>query len=237
MDPAIRLADISKTFFRDNDRKNGDEPEGVPVLKSITLDIAKGEFVSLQGTSGSGKSTLLHIIGLLDRPTSGLYHLLGNDTAALDDDHLSDLRNKNLGFVFQSFYLIPYATALENVVLPGLYSRKPQAELTARARTLLEQVGLADRMHFKPARLSGGQQQRVAMARAMLNEPDIILADEPTGQLDSITSGEIIKLFKQVNESGTTIILVTHDEHVAAQAQRIVRIHDGRVVEDKPTGA
>ncbi|WP_419786246.1 ABC transporter ATP-binding protein [Pseudodesulfovibrio sp.] len=237
MGPAIHLTEISKTFFRENERKNGDPAEGITVLKSITLDVAQGEFVSLQGTSGSGKSTLLHIIGLLDRPTSGAYQLLGNDTATLDDDHLSDLRNKNLGFVFQSFYLIPYATALENVVLPGLYSGKSQAELTARAKELLEQVGLADRMNFKPASLSGGQQQRVAMARALLNKPDIILADEPTGQLDSTTSGEIIKLFTQVHASGTTIVLVTHDENVAAQAQRIIRIHDGRIVEDKQTGA
>ena len=236
MEPAIHLADVTKTFFQEQERKNGDETPGITVLKSITLDVSPGEFVSLQGTSGSGKSTLLHVIGLLDCPTSGDYRLLGNDTAALDDDHLSDLRNKALGFVFQSFYLIPYATALENVTLPGLYSRTPLAELTARAQHLLEQVGLADRMHFKPSRLSGGQQQRVAMARAMLNNPEIILADEPTGQLDSTTSGEIIKLFRQVNESGTTIVLVTHDEHVAAQAGRIVKLHDGRIVEDVKTG-
>jgi len=233
MDPAISLADVSKTFLQEH--KEDGHP-GITVLRSITLDIQPGEFVSLQGTSGSGKSTLLHIIGLLDRATTGSYRILGQDVTALDDDHLSDLRNKALGFVFQSFYLVPYATALENVALPGLYSHTPRAELDARARQLLEQVGLADRMHFKPARLSGGQQQRVAMARALLNHPDIILADEPTGQLDSTTSGEIIKLFKQVNETGTTIVLVTHDEHVAAQAGRIVKLHDGRIVEDTRTG-
>lgn len=232
MDSAIHLTEITKTFFRNVDQRDNGEEAGIQVLKGISLDINKGEFVSLQGTSGSGKSTLLHIIGLLDRPTAGVYQLLGQDTATLDDDRQSDLRNQALGFVFQSFYLIPYATALENVILPGLYSGKPRAELHARAQLLLEQVGLADRMHFNPSRLSGGQQQRVAMARAMLNEPDIILADEPTGQLDSTTSREIIKLFQTVHETGTTLILVTHDEEVAAEAQRIVKLSDGVIVED-----
>ena len=234
MDPAIHLADITKTFLQDEGKQ--DETRGIKVLKGISLDVARGEFVSLQGTSGSGKSTLLHIIGLLDRPTSGIYQLLGRDAAGLDDDQQSDLRNNTLGFVFQSFYLIPYATALENVALPGLYSNMPRSEINARARSLLEQVGLADRMHFKPSRLSGGQQQRVAMARAMLNDPDIILADEPTGQLDSTTSGEIIKLFETVNQNGTTIVLVTHDEDVAKQAGRIVRLNDGVIVEDVKVG-
>ena len=234
MDPAIHLADITKTFLQDEGKQ--DETRGIKVLKGISLDVARGEFVSLQGTSGSGKSTLLHIIGLLDRPTSGIYQLLGRDAAGLDDDQQSDLRNNALGFVFQSFYLIPYATALENVALPGLYSNMPRSEINARARSLLEQVGLADRMHFKPSRLSGGQQQRVAMARAMLNDPDIILADEPTGQLDSTTSGEIIKLFQTVNQNGTTIVLVTHDEDVAKQAGRIVRLNDGVIVEDVKVG-
>lgn len=230
--PAIRLADITKTFLQHAEKKNGDETPGVEVLKGITLDIDQGEFVALQGTSGSGKSTLLHIIGLLDRPTSGIYELLGSNAATLDDDRQSDLRNLSLGFVFQSFYLIPYATALENVILPGLYSGKPRAELQQRAESLMEQVGLADRMDFKPSSLSGGQQQRVAMARAMLNEPHIILADEPTGQLDSATSTEIMKLFHTVHESGRTIVLVTHDEDVAKEAGRIIKLHDGRIVED-----
>ena len=235
MDPAIHLADISKTFLQNEGKQDGEQP-GIQVLKSISLDVARGEFVSLQGTSGSGKSTLLHIIGLLDRPTSGTYQLLGQNAAVLDDDQQSDLRNNALGFVFQSFYLIPYATALENVALPGLYSGKPTSEINARARSLLEQVGLADRMHFKPSRLSGGQQQRVAMARAMLNDPDIILADEPTGQLDSNTSSEIIKLFQTVHQNGTTIVLVTHDENVAEQAGRIIRLNDGVIVEDVQVG-
>lgn len=230
--PAISLSEINKTFFQGAEKRNSDDDAGIEVLKSITLDVAPGEFVALQGTSGSGKSTLLHIIGLLDRPTSGVYRLLGQDAASLNDDAQSDLRNLALGFVFQSFYLIPYATALENVILPGLYSGKPRAELVAHAESLLDQVGLADRMDFRPSRSSGGQQQRVAMARALLNEPQIILADEPTGQLDSSTSIEIMKLFHSVHEAGQTLVLVTHDEDVAKEAGRIVRLHDGRIVED-----
>ncbi|MBG0791774.1 MAG: ABC transporter ATP-binding protein [Desulfovibrionaceae bacterium] len=233
---AIALEDITRTFSG----QAGDGPDsgdqGIPVLKGITLDVESGAFVALQGTSGSGKSTLLHIIGLLDRPTSGSYFLHGEDVSTLDDDHRSDLRNRSLGFVFQSFYLIPYATALENVILPGLYSGKPRTELTARAENIMERMGLADRMNFRPSRLSGGQQQRVAMARALLNEPRIVLADEPTGQLDSTTSGEIIKLFHSVHESGTTIVLVTHDEEVAREADRIIRLQDGRIAEDVKTG-
>ncbi|WFS62234.1 ABC transporter ATP-binding protein [Pseudodesulfovibrio thermohalotolerans] len=229
MTSAISLDGITKTFFQG---KDDETRPGIEVLKGITLDVASGEFIALQGTSGSGKSTLLHIIGLLDRPTAGTYHLLGHDTSHLDDDQQSDLRNKALGFVFQSFYLISYATALENVILPGLYSGRPRSELVVRAESLLDRVGLADRMNFKPSRLSGGQQQRVAMARAMLNKPRILLADEPTGQLDSTTSGDIMKLFHDVHDAGQTIVLVTHDEDVASEAGRIIRLHDGRIAED-----
>jgi putative ABC transport system ATP-binding protein len=205
---------------------------GVEVLSDISLTVRAGEFLALQGTSGSGKSTLLHLLGLLDTPTAGSYRLLGRDVSRLDDDERSRLRNTALGFVFQSFYLVPYATALENVMLPGMYADLPQAELRARALDLLDKVGLADRVNFKPANLSGGQQQRVAMARALLNRPRLILADEPTGQLDSATSAEIMRLFAQINASGATVILVTHDEHVAEQTRRIIRISDGRIVSD-----
>jgi putative ABC transport system ATP-binding protein len=228
-------ADNGMTNGMTNDMTNGmanGAGEGVEVLSDITLCIKRGEFVALQGTSGSGKSTLLHLLGLLDRPTSGTYRLLGRDVSGLDDDELSRLRNTALGFVFQSFYLVPYATALENVLLPGMYSGLPQAELRQRALSLLDRVGLADRVHFKPANLSGGQQQRVAMARALLNDPELILADEPTGQLDSATSQEIMRLFAQVNETGTSIVLVTHDEAVAGKAGRVIRLADGHIIAD-----
>lgn len=230
VDVAIHMRDMTRTFWQEPEQEGG-ERRGVKVLKGISLDIASGEFVALQGTSGSGKSTLLQLMGLLDQPTSGSFTLMGHDVAGLDDDDRSDLRNCCLGFVFQSFYLIPYATALENVILPGLYSGRPRSEMRSRAVSLLERVGLGDRMDFKPSSLSGGQQQRVAMARALVNEPDIILADEPTGQLDSATSEEIMELFLDVNSTGKTIVLVTHDEAVAAGAQRTIHLKDGRIAD------
>lgn len=220
-DTVIRLTDIGKIFSQ------GGAP--VEVLKGISLDIAVGEFIALLGTSGSGKSTLMHILGLLDRPTAGSYLLGGQDVAQLDDDRLSELRNQMIGFIFQSFYLIPYVSARENVMLPGLYSRTAGRKLKARAEELLALVGLADRMEFKPSQLSGGQQQRVAIARALVNDPQVLLADEPTGQLDSKTSVEILELLSDINRQGRTVILVTHDQQTAAYAQRRIVLDDGRI--------
>ncbi len=202
------------------------------VLKPVNLSIGYGEFIAIEGASGSGKSTLLHILGLLDRPSRGEYFVQGRNTAGLSDDDLSDLRNETLGFVFQSFYLIPYATALDNVLLPGTYSHISGRVLKERALRLMDLVGLSDRLDFIPAKLSGGQQQRVAIARALLNEPAVILADEPTGQLDSSTGREIMDLFSSIHQTGTTIIVVTHDTKVAACAQRRIHIHDGHIVKD-----
>ncbi|GFK95686.1 putative ABC transporter ATP-binding protein YknY [Fundidesulfovibrio magnetotacticus] len=219
--PLIRLEQATKTYHLGDVETH--------VLRGVDLDIGSGEFVALQGPSGSGKSTLLHIIGLLDRPSSGRYLLRGQDVSQLDDDALSGLRNRLIGFVFQSFYLIPYASALDNVLLPGLYGDRPGHELRERAAHLLEQVGLGDRMRHKPSQLSGGQQQRVALARSLLNDPDLILADEPTGQLDSATSAEIMALLAQVNAQGKTIVVVTHDEETASHAKRRVLVLDGRI--------
>ncbi len=217
----IRLADIGKSFSQ------GGAP--VEVLKGISLDIAVGEFIALLGTSGSGKSTLMHILGLLDRPSAGSYLLNGQDVAQLADDHLSELRNRMIGFIFQSFYLIPYVSARENVMLPGLYGHTAGRRLRARAEELLTLVGLADRMDFKPSQLSGGQQQRVAIARALVNDPQVLLADEPTGQLDSKTSIEILELLSDINRQGRTVILVTHDQQTAAYAKRRIVLDDGRI--------
>ncbi len=227
--PLIELREVNR-IFRQGEHEN-------EVLKPVSLSFGHGEFVAIEGASGSGKSTLLHILGLLDRPTSGEYLMRGRNVAGLSDDELSDLRNETLGFVFQSFYLIPYATALDNVLLPGTYSHASGRVLKERARHLLDLVGLADRMEFIPAKLSGGQQQRVAIARALLNEPAVILADEPTGQLDSSTGTEILELFSSIHQGGTTIILVTHDSKVASYAGRRIRIHDGRIVRDTGAGA
>jgi len=219
--PIIRLEGIRKTYLQ------GDLE--VRVLKGIDLQISAGEFVALQGPSGSGKSTLMHLLGLLDRPSSGRYLLQDEDVAGLGDDRLSELRNRWLGFLFQTFYLIPYISALENVMLPGLYGSTPGHQLRQRAKDLLEQVGLGDRLQFRPGQLSGGQQQRVALARALVNDPRILLADEPTGQLDSATSAEIIQLISGIHRQGRTIILVTHDQETAACAQRKILLRDGLV--------
>lgn len=219
--PIIRLQNIEKTFLLGE--------LNIDVLRGVSLDIQQGEFAALRGASGSGKSTLMHILGLLDRPTGGCYLLQGEDVAGLSDDRLSALRNRLFGFIFQTFYLIPYISALENVMLPGLYGATPTRQLRHRAETLLTQVGLAERMHFRPGQLSGGQQQRVAMARALLNDPQVLLADEPTGQLDSATSSEIMGLLTSIHAQGRTVILVTHDAATADFAEREVLLHDGLV--------
>jgi putative ABC transport system ATP-binding protein len=219
--PVLRMEQIAKTFRQAD--------QDVHVLKGIDLTVLPGEFIALQGSSGSGKSTLMHIIGLLERASSGRYFLEGRDVSVLSDDELSGIRNQKMGFIFQAFYLVPYVSALENVMLPGLYSQTPARELRQEAKEILSRVGLADRMHFKPGQLSGGQQQRVAIARALVNDPQVLLADEPTGQLDANTSLEILKLITQIHEQGRTVILVTHDSETAAYAQRKILLNDGRI--------
>ena len=203
----------------------------VEVLKGIHLSIEKGEFVAIMGTSGSGKTTLLNIIGCLDIPTSGRYILADREVSNLTDDQLSEIRNEHIGFVFQNFYLLPYVTVLENVLLPTLYvgGRKDNAEKDAM--DLIKLVGLEGRAKFKPNQLSGGEQQRVAIARALINEPGLLLADEPTGQLDSKTATEIMSLLKKMNEQGKTVVLITHESFIASYAQRIIQIKDGIIFE------
>ncbi len=218
----IELRDVRKSFGLAGQAE-------LEILKGVSCVIGQGEFTALQGASGSGKSTLMHILGLLDRPTSGSYLFKGRDVSGLDDDARSELRNRHIGFVFQNFYLIPYASALDNVLMPGLYGQRSQRRLRARARELLELVGLGERLQFKPAQLSGGQQQRVALARALVNDPELLLADEPTGQLDSGTSEEIMGLMAEINRQGRTVLVVTHDEATAAWASRRIHMTDGRI--------
>jgi len=207
----------------------------VPVLKEIDLTIADGEYVAIMGDSGSGKSTLMNIIGCLDRPTSGLYTLDGKDLTTMDDDELADIRNQYIGFVFQQFNLLPKLTALENVMLPMIYAEVSRSERVKSATEALEKIGLGDRLTNRPSQLSGGQQQRVAIARALVNHPALVLADEPTGALDSKTSREIMKLLTELNQQGTTIALVTHDASVAEQTKRIINMQDGVIVETAKT--
>ncbi len=203
----------------------------IEVLKGINLRIEKGESVAIMGTSGSGKTTLMNILGCLDVPTSGRYIFAGKEVSNLTDDELSLIRNEHIGFVFQNFYLLPYATVLENVLLPTLYIERHRDSIEKRANELLQLVGLKDRIKFKPTQLSGGEQQRVAIARALINDPELILTDEPTGQLDSNTAREIINLLMKMNELGKTLVLITHDQDIASYAKRIIHIRDGVIIE------
>ncbi len=225
----LELRDIYKTYQLGEIQ--------VPVLKGISLDVAQGEFVALMGTSGSGKTTLMNILGCLDRPSSGQYWLDGQEVSTLSADERAQLRNQKLGFVFQTFNLLPRTSALENVLMPLSYNGMHLAEddALAKARSLLQRVGLGERLDYEPSQLSGGQQQRVAIARALVNNPAVLLADEPTGNLDAQTTEEVLEIFRRLNEEGVTIILVTHDEAVAKVAKRVIRIHDGRIAADDTT--
>jgi len=220
----LQLRDIKRDF------KLG--AQTVHVLKGIDLDIHNNQYVALMGPSGSGKSTLMNLLGCLDTPTSGSYKLNGTDVSSLNDNELAEIRNREIGFVFQTFNLLPRSTALENVALPLIYAGMSKEERLARAAEVLEQVGLADRMDHRPNQLSGGQRQRVAVARALVNKPALILADEPTGNLDSKTSLEIMKLFDDIQAAGNTVILVTHEEDIAQHAKRIIRLVDGNIDSD-----
>jgi putative ABC transport system ATP-binding protein len=207
--------------------------EQVHALRGVNVEIRKGEYVAIMGPSGSGKSTLMNLIGCLDSPTSGKYWLAGRLVSDLDDDELAYIRNKEIGFVFQTFNLLPRATALHNVELPLIYNGTPAEERIEKARRALERVDLGDRMHHKPNELSGGQRQRVAIARALVNNPSIVLADEPTGNLDSKTGEEIMILFENLYRQGNTIILVTHENDIAKHAHRIIHIRDGKIASDE----
>ena len=211
--------------------------QALPVLKGISLDINKNEYVALMGPSGSGKSTLMNILGCLDSPTAGTYILNGNDVSKMEDNALAEIRNKEIGFVFQQFNLLPRLSAVDNVALPLVYAGVTKKQRTEIAMHVLDKVGLADRSHHKPNELSGGQSQRVAIARALVNNPSMILADEPTGNLDTKTSMEIMEIFGSIQSAGNTVVLVTHEEDIAKYAQRIVRLRDGVIETDKRKSA
>ena len=227
--PMLRLANVEKTY--------GTAENPLPVLQNISLDVHAGEFVAIVGPSGAGKSTLLNILGCLDRPTRGDYLLVGENVARFNDEQLSHVRKTRIGFVFQSFQLISHLSVLENVEMPLFYLRRPRAARRARCRELIDRVGLGARLDHRPNQLSGGECQRVAIARALANDPAMILADEPTGNLDSATSGEIMALIHELNASGRTILLITHDPSVAETAHRRVTLRDGRVSSDTATAA
>ena len=221
----IELHDVSKTYDAG--------AVAVQALRGISLSIERGDFVAIMGSSGSGKSTLMNIIGCLDAPTAGRYLIDGVDVAALDEDDLSDLRSRKIGFVFQSFNLVPRTSALANVALPLAYARIPRPERHARAARALIAVGMRDRAHHAPAELSGGQQQRVAIARALVANPALILADEPTGNLDSHATAEVLDIFERLHDHGRTIVIITHEQAVAARARRVIGLEDGLVITDR----
>ena len=225
MDAIIHLNDIQKSYFMGS--------QAIPVLKGITIDIFKNEYVALMGPSGSGKSTLMNILGCLDTPTGGKYILNENDVSKMADDDLAEIRNQEIGFVFQQFNLLPRLSAAENVALPLIYAGISKKERMERALEALRKVGLEDRSHHKSNELSGGQIQRVAIARALVNNPSLLLADEPTGNLDSKTSVEVMEIFGKIQEAGNTVVLVTHEEDIAKYAKRIIRLRDGLVETDK----
>jgi putative ABC transport system ATP-binding protein len=219
----IALKEIRKTY-----KQGGNE---IRALDGVDLSIARGEFVAIMGPSGSGKSTLLNVLGALDKPDSGTYHLEQDEIGSMDDDASSDLRNRRIGFVFQSFHLLPRLTVLENVLLPQRYAERQDPEAENRARALLERIGLGQRISHLPGELSGGQLQRAAIARALLNQPALLLADEPTGNLDSKSATDVLELLAELHANGQTMVLVTHDPNIAAKAQRTIHLKDGKVDE------
>ena len=224
--PVAELKGISKIY--------GSGDLEVKALDQLNLTVQEGDYLAVMGASGSGKSTAMNILGCLDRPTSGTYRLNGMAVEQLDDDALADVRNRSLGFVFQQFHLLGHASAMENVMLPMIYAGVPREERIERAQSALRRVGLAQRLENKPNQLSGGQQQRVAIARAIINRPSLLLADEPTGALDSNTTAEVLELFDELHQQGITLVMVTHEDDVAARAQRIARFQDGRALTGCP---
>lgn len=224
--PVAELRGISKIY--------GSGDLEVKALDQLNLTVQEGDYLAVMGASGSGKSTAMNILGCLDRPTSGTYRLNGMAVEQLDDDALADVRNRSLGFVFQQFHLLGHASAMENVMLPMIYAGVPREERIERAQSALRRVGLAQRLENKPNQLSGGQQQRVAIARAIINRPSLLLADEPTGALDSSTTAEVLELFDELHQQGITLVMVTHEDDVAARAQRIARFQDGRALTGCP---